>query len=271
MNLNEDKEIDDLLNGIFTKYGYDFRNYSRASIKRRVLGAVDRSRCVSITDLLQNSLSDPLFFKNLINDLTVSVTEMFRDPAIYLAFRNHVIPLLKTYPSIRIWHAGCATGEEVYAMAILLYEEGLYDRTILYGTDVNPRAIERAKEGIYSAQQVQGYTANYQKAGGMGSLADYYTAKYGSVKMAGFLKKNIFLTQHNLATDDVFSEVHMVLCRNVLIYFSRQLQERSFDLFNRSLIRRGFLCLGSKETLEFSKLQDSFAVIAKNERLYKKI
>lgn len=271
MDQVEDIEIQLLLEGLYLRYGYDFRGYSPESMKRRVLAALARSNCKTISQMLDQSLHDPVFYKTLVSDLTVNVTEMFRDPEVYRCLREHVVPVLRTYPSIRIWHAGCATGEEVYSMAILLYEEGLYDKTLFYATDISLRALEVAKQGIYPADQIQNYTANYQKAGGVESFSSYYTADQGGVRINPSLQKNILFSPHNLATDDIFSEVHMVFCRNVLIYFNRDLQQRVLDLLYRSLVRRGYLCLGSKETVEFSGMSRSFEVIGKEEKIYKKI
>jgi chemotaxis protein methyltransferase CheR len=265
-----DVEIQVLLNAIYDQYGYDFRSYSQASIKRRVINALELSGLRSVPELMERVLIDPEKFKVFVSQLTVSVTEMFRDPEVYLSIRRHIIPILKTYPSIKIWHAGCATGEEVYSMAILLQEEGLYKKAFLYGTDINPKAIEIAKTGIYPTTKIQEYTANYQKAGGVESFSNYYTAKYDAVKINGELQKNILFTQHNLTTDEVFAEVHMLFCRNVLIYFSHGLQERVMDLFHRSLIRKGLLCLGTKETMESYDVAKNFTVVKKMERLYQK-
>lgn len=270
-NSIEDLEIDLLLEGIFRRYGHDFRGYSRESIRRRVQVALTRSGLKTISQLLDRTLHDSAFFRELISDLTVNVTEMFRDPDVYFTLRQQVIPILRTYPSIKVWHAGCATGEEVYSMAILLKEEGLYDKSLLYATDISSRALEKAKAGIYPAEQVQASTANYQKSGGIEPFSTYYTAKYGSVKMIGSLQKNIVFAQHNLVTDDVFSEFHLILCRNVLIYFDRPLQRRVLELFDRSLVRKGFLCLGTKETVEYSGVELAFETFDKKKKIFRKI
>jgi chemotaxis protein methyltransferase CheR len=267
----EDIEIELLLDGIFRRYGHDFRGYARESIKRRVQVALTKSGCKNISQMLERTLRDPDYFRTLVSDLTVNVTEMFRDPEVYLMIRKQIVPILKTYPSIKIWHAGCATGEEVYSMAILLQEEGLYDKSLLYATDISPRALEKAKAGIYAADQLQLSTSNYQKSGGIEPFTNYYTAKYGSVKMNGSLQKNIVFAQHNLVTDDVFSEFQLILCRNVLIYFERPLQSRVLDLFYRSLSRRGFLCLGTKETVEYSSMEKCFETLHKQYKLHRKI
>lgn len=270
-HLTDEAEIESLLEGIFSQYGYDFRGYSRTSLKRRISHALIRSGCRSIPEMEDRLLRDPVFFRELVSNLTVNVTEMFRDPQVYLTIRKEVIPVLRTYPSIRIWHAGCSTGEEVYSMAILLQEEGLYDRTLLYATDISQRALITAKEGIYQASQIQSYTSNYQHAGGIESFSDYYTAKYGSVKMNSSLQRNIVFSPHNLATDEVFSEFHMVFCRNVLIYFDRKLQRRAIHLFHRSMVRRGYLCLGTKETVELSGMEGCFEAVRKEQKLYRKL
>lgn len=266
----EDIELDLLLEGIFRRYGYDFRGYSRESLKRRVQFALGRSGCGSVIQLLDRTLREPIFFRGLVADLMVNVTEMFRDPEVYLALRKQVIPVLRTYPSIRIWHAGCATGEEVYSLAILLHEEGILERTQIYATDISPRALEIAKTGIYPADQLRLSTSQYQQAGGIEPFSNYYTAKYGSVKMNGSLQANAVFSEHNLVTDDVFGEFHLILCRNVLIYFNKDLQGRVLDLFDRSLVRRGFLCLGSKETTDFSGKDDTFEAVERKLKIFRK-
>jgi chemotaxis protein methyltransferase CheR len=267
----DDKEIDLLQAELLQTYGYDFRQYSRASLKRRAQTAMLRAGCKSISDLLQRVRAEPGFHKEVVSDLMVNVTEMFRDPEVYSAIRQYVIPILRTYPSIRIWHAGCATGEEVYSMAILLKEEGLLERSFLYGTDISPRAIGIAKSGAYSPAQIQAYTLNYQKAGGSESFANYYLADRDGSRIDPLFKNYVLFSQHNLATDDVFTEAHLVLCRNVLIYFSQELQERTLHLINRALVHRGVLVLGTKESMEFTSTKDSFEFLRKNERIYRKI
>lgn len=267
----DDDEIQALLDNVFQTYGYDFRNYSRGSMKRRIFSALISLRTKSIAELSNLVLKDPNCFREFVSLLTVNVTDMFRDPEFYLRFRNEIVPVLQTYPSLRIWHAGCSTGEEVYSMAILLKETGLYKRSLIYATDINLRALNKAREGIYSADHVQAFTAQYQQSGGREPFSNYYTAHYEAVKIASSLKENIVFSPHNLVTDDVFSEVHVVVCRNVLIYFNRELQRRTLDLFDRSLVRRGFLCLGMKESMELSGMERQYEVVAKKERIYRRL
>ena len=206
----------------------------------------------------------------LLFDFSINVTEMFRDPSCYLNIRKSVIPVLRTYPFIKIWHAGCATGEEVYSMAILLKEEGMYDRAQIYATDFNEAVVQKAKAGIFQIDRIKTYTSNYQKAGGTESFADYYTADYDSVIMDQALKKNIVFAHHNLVTDSVFGEMNLIMCRNVLIYFDRNLQNHVFKLFLDSLCYGGFICVGSKESIRFSKYSDSFEDAVRDEKIYKK-
>ncbi|MNR02927.1 Chemotaxis protein methyltransferase Cher2 [compost metagenome] len=259
-----------LIEAIYLKYSYDFRDYSGASIKRRIQHALRQLECKTVSALQERVLHDPGAFMHLLQYLTIPVSEMFRDPEHFLAIRRDVVPLLKTYPSIKVWIAGCSTGEEVYSMAILLREEGLLERSIIYATDINPRSLEKARQGIYSIESVRGYTANYQKAGGRASFADYYTAAYGNAMFDSSLRENVTFADHSLATDSVFSETQLVSCRNVLIYFNKKLQERALGLFHESLCRRGFLVLGSKETLDFSAYGPRFSTLARQERIYQK-
>ncbi len=268
---NENIEINCLLEAIYQKYGYDFRNYSRASIKRRLKLKSYQLNLPNFSYLQHRILYDKKCFDSLLLDLTVNVTEMFRDPSFYKAMREEVIPILKTYPHIKIWHAGCSTGEEVYSMAILLQEEGLLKRSLIYATDINEEVLARAKEGIFPMDRMQEYTQNYQKAGGKKSFADYYTASYDAVIMKKSLRDKIVWSQHNLATDSVFTEVHLVVCRNVLIYFDKKLQNRVIGLFKDSLIRKGVLALGSKETLDYSSFKDDFTKLVSKEKIYRKV
>ena len=267
---NEDIELLLLLEAIFLKYGYDFRNYSSAHMKRRVLRRMTVSGLNNITELQYKILRDKDFFKVILADFSINVTEMFRDPSFYKAFRRDVIPVLKTYPFIKIWHAGCSTGEEVYSMAILLKEEGLYNRTQIYATDFNELVLQTAKDGIYPIDAIKEYTHNYQLAGGHASFADYYIAKYDSVIMNESLKKKIIFADHNLVTDSVFGEMHVIVCRNVLIYFNKNLQDRAIKLFYDSLNNGCFLCLGSKESLKFSKSAEKFAPFVESEKIFQR-
>ncbi|MFA5417733.1 MAG: protein-glutamate O-methyltransferase CheR [Bacteroidales bacterium] len=263
-------EIDLILDAIFQKYGYDFRNYSRAHVKRRLLHRLTSSHFKSISQMQHEVLHEPMFFQEILKDLSINVTEMFRDPKFYLALRQEVIPLLKTYPFIKVWHAGCSTGEEVYSFAIVLKEEGLYERVQIYATDFNRNVLDTAKKGIYPINRIKEFTANYQQAGGKHSFSDYYMADYNSVIFDHSLKKNIVFAEHNLVTDSVFAEVNIIICRNVLIYFNRDLQNKVFNLFTESLINGGFLCLGSKETIQFSSKAPEYDILNPHEKLYKK-
>jgi len=263
-------EIDLILEAIFNKYGYDFRNYSKAHVKRRLLNRLVTSNLKSISEMQHKVLREPNFFEILLRDLSINVTEMFRDPSFYKALRKEVIPVLKTYPFIKIWHAGCSTGEEVYSFAVLLKEEGLYDRAQIYATDFNHDVLDIAKKGIYPIDRIKEFTANYQAAGGTQSFSDYYMANYDSVIFDQSLKKNLVFAEHNLVTDSVFAEVNLVICRNVLIYFNKDLQNRVIDLFYDSLNNGGYLALGSKETIQFTSKADKFETINGKEKVYKR-
>lgn len=267
--MTEEAEISKLIGAIRARYGYDFSGYSATSLQRRILYFAGRLGISNLAEIATRVERDPEFFRDFLSEVTVNVTEMFRDPSVYAAIRSELVPVLRTYPSIRIWHAGCATGEEAYSMAILLEEEGLYDRSLIYATDISPRALARAKEAVYPAEQIRKATLQYQQTGGREPFSKYYAACGGAVQMVPSLKRNIVFGQHNLATDEVFSEMHLVLCRNVLIYFDRPLQSRVLDLLKRSLVRRGYLCLGTKESLEFSGIERAFEPVRKQERLYR--
>jgi len=267
---NQDIEIRLLIEAIFQKYGYDFRNYSQAHIKRRIINRFNISGLKTISEMIHEVLNNPKFVEILLMDLSITVTEMFRDPSFYKTIREEVIPILQPHPFIKIWHAGCSSGEEVYSMAIILNEEGLYNKTQIYATDFNPVIIRQAKEGNYPMSRMKEFTINYQKAGGKHSFADYYSAHYDSAKLSDSLKKNIVFATHNLVTDSVFAEVNMVICRNVLIYFDRLLQDKVIQLFAESLAGGGILCLGSKENLQFSELYDQFSPLVESERIYMK-
>lgn len=265
-----DIEIRLLVQAVHLRYGHDFRDYAFASLKRRVLQAQERMGADTISALQERVLHDPAQFAQLLQYLTVPVSEMFRDPTYFLALRRHVVPVLRTYPSLKVWVAGCSTGEEAYSLAILLKEEGLLERTILYATDINHASLEKARQGIFSLEPMQSFTRNYQRAGGLRSFSDYYTAAYGGALFDKALRQSITFADHSLATDAVFSETQLVSCRNVLIYFNRALQDRAIGLFHESLTRRGFLGLGSKETLEFSAYADRFEPVSRADRLYRK-
>jgi chemotaxis protein methyltransferase CheR len=266
----ESIELDLLLEAMYQRYGYDFRRYARASVRRRVRQFLTAAGVPTVADLIPRVLHEQTFFGQLLKSFSVPVTEMFRDPAAYRAVRKEVVPFLKTFPFVRIWHAGCASGEEVYSLAILLREEGLYDRATVYATDFNDEALAKAREGIYPVGRVREYTANYQAAGGTNSFSAYYRAHYDAVAIDSSLKERITFANHNLATDNVFSEMHLVLCRNVLIYFNGDLQNRALGLFADSLVRGGFLWLGSKESLRFSNAEKKFRTVNRRWRLYQK-
>ncbi len=263
-------EVDLFLNALYQRYGYDFRQYAQASIRRRIKHFQARTGYKQISEMIPVVLHDEAFAHSAIHDFSIMVTEMFRDPTFYNAVREKVLPYLKTFPFVKIWHAGCATGEEVYSLAIVLQEEGLYDRATIFATDFNDSALQTAREGIYALKEIRQYTKNYQQAGGTRSFADYYHAQYESAIMEQPLKKNVTFANHNLVTDGVFSEVHLIFCRNVLIYFDKTLQNRVLNLFADSLSYGGFLCLGSKETLRFSDVQERFKVIDDHEKIYQK-
>lgn len=273
MNMESiDIEVELFISALFIKYGYDFRNYSKAHIKRRILHRLTLTPDINnISELIHKILYDEEFFKSIISDFSINVTEMFRDPSFYKEIREKVIPYLRTYPYIKIWHAGCSTGEEVYSMAILLKEEGLYDRAQIYATDFNDSVLEEAKTGIYPIERIKEYTQNYQRAGGTDSFSKYYTAKYNLVKFDDSLKKRVVFSNHNLVTDGAFGEMNLIICRNVLIYFDRDLQDRVFRLFKESLVHGGILGIGSKESINFSSIKNDFVTIAEKDKIYKKL
>jgi chemotaxis protein methyltransferase CheR len=264
-------EIELLLEGIFQRYGFDFRAYAHASLRRRLWKRVEAEHLKTISALQARVLHDPAALDRMLLDLSVNVTSMFRDPNFYKAFREKVVPMLRTYPFIRLWHAGCSTGEEVYSMAILLHEEGLLDRARIYATDINEVVLRHARSGIFPLNRMQEYTENYIKAGGTRSFSEYYTAKYDGALFNAVLSKNIVFSQHNLVTDQSFSEFNVILCRNVLIYFDRTLQHRVQKLFYDSLVTFGVLGLGSKESLRFSEVEDCYERMDSREKLYKKV
>lgn len=268
---NIEIELPLLMEAIYLKYSYDFRDYSGASQKRRVLHALSQLDCPTVSALQARVLHDPTMFHQLLQYLTIPVSEMFRDPTFFLALRQQVVPVLRTYASFKVWIAGCSTGEEVYSLAILLKEEGLLDRALIYATDINPASLEKARQGIFSLSSIQGHTVNYQKAGGLRAFSDYYTAAYNAAIFDKSLRENITFADHSLATDSVFSETQLVLCRNVLIYFNKKLQDRALGLFHESLGRRGCLGLGSKESIDFSAYAARFEPLVKPERIFRKL
>ncbi|MDB5869970.1 MAG: protein-glutamate O-methyltransferase CheR, partial [Polaromonas sp.] len=241
------------------------------SQKRRVLYALGQLGCPTISTLQSRMLHDPAVFLQLLQYLTIPVSEMFRDPSFFLALRQHVIPHLRTYASLKVWIAGCSTGEEVYSLAILLREEGLLERSLIYATDINPASLDKARQGIFPLHSIKGHTANYQKAGGKRAFSDYYTAAYDGAIYDKSLAGNITFADHSLATDSVFSETQLVLCRNVLIYFNKRLQDRAFGLFHESLGHRGFMGLGSKESIDFSSYASRFEPFVRVERIFRRL
>jgi chemotaxis protein methyltransferase CheR len=265
-----DLEIELLVEAIYRKYSYDFRHYARASLRRRVVDALAKLDVSGVSLLQHGILRDKHLFTKLLTHLTVPVSDLFRDPGYFRALREHVVPMLATYPSTKIWVAGCSTGEEVYSLAILLEEAQLLDRTLIYATDINPEALRTAEAGVYTMERVPAFTRNYQRASGARSLADYYTAAYGRMVFDRRLRARVTFSDHCLATDAVFAEVHLVSCRNVLIYFDEQLQERAIDLFHQSLAPRGFLGLGSHERLDAAPNRGRFEDVAAAERVYRR-
>jgi chemotaxis protein methyltransferase CheR len=260
-----------LLEAIYRHYGYDFRQYAPSSLRRRLKKRMEAEGVTTFSALQARVLHDPVAMSGLLRDMSVNVTAMFRDPTFFRSLRENVIPILRTYPFIRIWHAGCASGEEVYALAILLEEEGLLERSRLYATDMNADALDRARMGIFPLSRMREYTANYQQAGGTRSFSEYYTASYDGALFHPRLRENVLFAQHNLATDTSFSEFNVILCRNVLIYFDRNLKERTLRLFGDSLSSLGFLCLGRRESLRFTKVSDAFDEIDPRERIYRRV
>ena len=265
-----DIEMRLLIDAIFLKFHYDFRSYSGPSLKRRLTTAMTRFGCATLSQLQDKVLHDPSTFPQLLDYLTVQVSEMFRDPSYFRALREKVVPLLRTYPSLKIWVAGCSTGEEVYSLAILLHEENLLSRTLIYATDINAHALQKSEAGVYDIERIPGFTVNHRNAGGRSSLADFYSAAYGNALFDKALKSHIVFSDHSLATDSVFAEVQLVSCRNVLIYFNRELQDRALGLFRDALCRKGFLGLGSKESLRFSACADDFDPVVEADRIYQR-
>ncbi len=269
-NSLEDLELSLLLEGVFHRYGYDFRNYSRASLTRRVQARVQAEELSSISELQARVLHDSAAFERFFVGLTVHVTAMFRDPGYYAAFRQKVVPWLRTLPFLRVWVAGCATGEELYSLAILLREEGLIERSRIYATDLSEAVLTRAKAGVFPLALMQEYTANYQQAGGQGDFSAYYTANNDSAVLASALKQNVLFAPHNLVSDGSFNEFHFISCRNVMIYFNHALQERVQRLLFESLAPQGFIAVGRNETMRFTPHETAYDELDAKERIYRK-
>jgi len=266
----EQLELDLFVQALKRRHGHDFSQYAPASLMRRVRQLVHDHGCSSVSALTARLLHEPDFVTQVIQGLSVPVSEMFRDPNVFRLLREQVLPILASYPQINIWQAGCAHGQEVYSLAILLEEEGLYERSHIFATDFNPDALQRAREGIYPAKDAQLWSRNYLEAGGNLSLASYYSARYDFIRINERLRRNITFANHNLVVDKVFCEAHLVLCRNVLIYFSNPLQNRTLKLFRDSLVRGGHLCLGLRETLDFATVAVDFTAIDAKLRLYRR-
>lgn len=263
-------EVSLFLQALYQRHGYDFRHYAQASVRRRIRRLLIKKGVSEVSSLIPLLLHDEQFAEEAIHEFSITVTEMFRDPVFYQVVREKIVSYLQTFPFIKVWHAGCATGEEVYSLAILLQEEGLYDRATIFATDYNELALQIAQEGIYPLKEMQQHTTNYQRAGGRKSFADYYHAQYDSARLDQSLKRNITFANHNLVTDGVFSEVHLIFCRNVLIYFDRTLQNHVLQLLTQSLSLGGFLCLGLKESIHLSDIQNRFRVVDEKARVYQK-
>jgi chemotaxis protein methyltransferase CheR len=267
----EELELQLLLEGVFRRYGFDFRQYAPASLRRRVWRRVYAEGEETISGLLARLLHDPAVMERLLLDLSITVTAMFRDPSFYVAFRERVVPLLRTYPFTRIWVAGCSSGEEVHSLAILLKEEGVYERTRIYATDINEAVLERAREGVFPLEKMKEYTQNYLKAGGKRAFSEYYLAAYDGAQFQRSLTENVVFAQHNLVSDRSFNEFNVIVCRNVMIYFDKQLQNRVYELFYESLARFGVLALGHKESIRFSPHADDYEELDAHEKLYRKV
>jgi len=263
-------EMELLLLAIYRHHGFDFRAYAPASLHRRIRRHMEHAPVSSISGLTELILHEPAALQRLLHDLSVNVTAMFRDPSFFAEFRQTVVPLLRTYPTVRIWHAGCSTGEEVYAMSILLEEEGLYERCRIYATDMDSTVLDQARQGIFPLARMKEYTSNYFLGGGKRSLSDYFIAKYDGALFAPRLAKNVLFTQHNLAMDRGFSEFNVIVCRNVLIYFDRTLKNHALGLFSDSFATLGVLCLGRKESLQFTAFEQDFSVLSARERIYRR-
>jgi chemotaxis protein methyltransferase CheR len=267
---DQDIEVNLLIEAIYHKYRYDFRGYAMASLRRRLRSAMGRFDCQTLTQLQDKVLHDPAVFPVLLDFLTVQVSDLFRDPSYFRSLREKVVPLLRTYPSLRIWVAGCSTGEEAYSLAILAREEGILERTLIYATDINAQALRTAEAGVYQIERIAGFSDNHRRSGGHSSLSDYYTAAFGGAVFDKSLKTHIVFADHSLATDSVFAEVQLVSCRNVLIYFNRRLQDRAVGLFRESLCRKGFLGIGTRESLRFGTHAREFVEIVHEDRIFQR-
>lgn len=270
LNLN-DEQIEIILADLIEHYGYDFTNYSAASLKRRIQRLLTMDKIVSFAEFRHRILHDAEYFKRFVEQITVNVTEMFRDAHFYRALREHVIPELATRPLIRIWHAGCSTGEEVYSMAILLQEANLLHKSLLYATDINPAVLEKVRLGMFPMSQMKQYSENYIHSGGRNDFSKYYIAQYDTAKFDESFKSRIILATHNLVSDTSFNEFQLILCRNVMIYFDKDLQDRALELFDNSLEKLGYLCLGSKETLKFSSVTNRYKQLENKEKIWRKV
>lgn len=267
---NFDIELQLLLQAVFLKYHYDFRGYAEASLRRRLRTALGHFGVRTLSQLQDLVFHDERTFPVLLDFMTVPVTEMFRDPSYFRSLRERAIPLLRTYPSFKLWVAGCSTGEEAYSMAILLREEGLLDRALIYATDINPATLQKAESGVYEIDRIPLFTENHRASGAKGPLVDYYTTGYGRAVFDKSLREHMVFSDHSLATDSVFAEVHLVSCRNVLIYFNHELQNRAIGLFREALVRRGFLGIGARESLRFTTHAAAFDEVVRSDRLYQK-
>lgn len=266
----EDIEIRLLLEALFQRYHYDFRKYSQASVRRRLRQAREHLGFANFSTMQERLLHDPAMLPRLLAFMTVQVSEMFRDPSFFRAIREKVVPHLRTYPSLKVWIAGCSAGEELYSYVILFREEGLEDRTLFYATDISQDALDLASRGIYPLNRIRTFTENHRASGGKSSLSDYYSTAYGNAVFDKSLRDRVVFSDHSLVTDAVFSEMHLISCRNVLIYFDRELQDRAIGLFRDSLIRGGFLGLGAKENIRFSAGADAFSDFVRQEKIYRR-
>ncbi|WP_394337121.1 CheR family methyltransferase [Chitinophaga parva] len=271
MNAVKEEEISVLLNDLLECYGYDFTDYSLASMQRRINRLFSMDRFPSFAEFRYRVRNDPSYIQHFVEEITVNVTEMFRDPSFYLALRKQVLPMLATYPFIRIWHAGCSTGEEVYSMAILLQEANLLHKSVIYATDINTSVLEKARKGIFPIANMQQYSQNYMASGGQHEFSAYYAAKYDYAKFNESLSRKVIFAPHNLVTDGSFNEFQLIICRNVLIYFNKDLQEKVLRLFSESLEQLGYLGLGAKETLKFTNDAHKFRQIDKREKIWRKV